>query len=53
MPPEVYEEEINGEQVSKVRIVVGASNQNKSANEEFAREIKQIHINDKKYLQFI
>ena len=47
VPPEVYEEKIDGEQVSKVRMVVGASNQNKAANEDFAKEIKQIA--DEKY----
>jgi len=42
VPPEVYEEEIDGQEVSKVRMVIGASNQNKAANEEFARELKEI-----------
>ena len=47
VPPEVYEEEVEGEEVSKVRMVIGASNQNKAANEEFAMELKEIA--DEKY----
>ncbi len=51
VPPEVYETEVEGDEVSKVRMVIGASNQNKEANEEFAREIKQIA--DDKYPELI
>lgn len=47
IPPEAYEENINGKEASKIRIVVGKSNQNFSANEEFARKIKKVA--DEKY----
>lgn len=47
VPPEVYEENIEGNEASKIRLVVGKSNQNRSANEEFARKIKKVA--DEKY----
>ena len=47
VPPEAYEENIDGSEASKVRLVVGKSNQNYSANEEFARKIKKVA--DEKY----
>ena len=39
-PPEVYEAEVNGVPVTKVRIVVGRQNQNREANLEYAKRIK-------------
>jgi len=42
VPAEQYETDIEGREVSKVRIVIGRSNQNKAANEEFALAIKKI-----------
>jgi stage II sporulation protein P len=42
VPAEDYEKDISGENASRVRIVVGRSNQNRSANEEFARQIKEV-----------
>ena len=40
--PKEYTKEINGKTASKMRIVVGRSNQNKNANEETAKKLKQI-----------
>ncbi len=40
--PDEYEVEIEGEDASKVRLLVGRSNQNSSANKEFALEIKAV-----------
>lgn len=42
VPAEDYEKSIQDDKASRVRIVIGRSNQNKSANEEFARRIKKI-----------
>jgi stage II sporulation protein P len=41
-PPEVYEAEVNGEPVTKVRIVVGRQNQNREANLEYAKRLKAV-----------
>lgn len=40
IPAEEYETTIDGEEVSKVRLFVGRSNQNREANQAFAKEIK-------------
>ena len=37
-----YETKVNGEYMSKVRIVIGKRNQNRKANEELAYKIKAI-----------
>jgi len=42
IPPEEYTTEINGEPASKVRLVVGGRNQNFSANEETALQVKSV-----------
>ncbi len=42
-----YDKDIKGEAASRVRFVVGRSNQNKAANEDTAKKLKQIA--DKKY----
>lgn len=42
VPAEDYEVTVEGESASGIRIVIGRSNQNKNANEEFARTLKQI-----------
>ena len=47
VPPEEYEKKIDGKEASRIRIVIGRSNQNRAANEQFARAIKQVA--DKKY----
>lgn len=39
-PKKEYETTVNGEQMSKVRMVVGAANQNSAENKEFAYAIK-------------
>jgi stage II sporulation protein P len=41
-PPEVYATEIEGVPATKVRIVVGRQNQNRSANLEYAKRIKAV-----------
>ena len=41
VPADEYETTIDGEDVSKVRLFVGRSNQNQAANEAFAQQIKQ------------
>ena len=41
-PPEVYETEIEGVPATKVRLVVGRQNQNRSANLEYAKRIKAV-----------
>lgn len=41
IPAEQYETEVEGEEVSKVRLFVGRSNQNSSANKAFAQQIKK------------
>lgn len=47
IPAEEYETTIQGDEVSKVRLFVGRSNQNREANQAFAQEIKEAA--DKKY----
>lgn len=47
VPAEQYETEVNGEDISKVRLFVGRSNQNAAENKAFARQIKAEA--DKKY----
>jgi hypothetical protein len=42
VPAEDYKITVEGENASGIRIVIGRSNQNKDANEEFARTLKQI-----------
>lgn len=41
-PPEVYESEIDGVPITKVRLVVGRQNQNRDANLEYAKRIKAV-----------
>lgn len=41
-PPEVYETEVEGVPVTKVRLVVGRQNQNRAANLEYAKRIKAV-----------
>jgi stage II sporulation protein P len=41
-PPEVYEAQVEGEPVTKVRIVVGRQNQNREANLEYAKRLKSV-----------
>ena len=41
-PPEVYEAEVEGVPVTKVRLVVGRQNQNRDANLEYAKRIKAV-----------
>ncbi|MFY9176470.1 MAG: stage II sporulation protein P [Caldicoprobacterales bacterium] len=41
-PKHTYETQVNGEYMSKVRIVIGKRNQNRKANEELAYKIKAI-----------
>ena len=45
--PEEYKTEIEGENASQVRLLVGRGNQNSAVNREFAKEIKAVA--DKKY----
>lgn len=45
--PSQYNDTIDGEQVTKVRLLVGRSNQNSSANRGFAKQLKA--IGDKEY----
>ena len=40
VPAEQYETEVNGEEISKVRLFVGRTNQNAAENKAFARQIK-------------
>ena len=40
VPAEQYETEVNGQDISKVRLFVGRTNQNASENKAFARQIK-------------
>ncbi|MGI6558526.1 MAG: stage II sporulation protein P [Limnochordia bacterium] len=42
VPPEVYRTTINGEQMTKVRLVVGRQNPNRAANLEYAKRIKAV-----------
>jgi stage II sporulation protein P len=41
-PKKTYDSQVNGENVTKVRIVIGRRNQNRKANEELAYKIKSI-----------
>ena len=41
IPAEQYETTVDGEDISKVRLFVGRSNQNSAANKAFAQQIKQ------------
>lgn len=50
-PPEVYETEVEGVPVTKVRLVVGRQNQNREANLEYAKRIKA--VGDEMYPGFI
>jgi len=45
--PSEYETEVDGEETSKVRLLVGRSNPNADANREFAKQIKEVA--DEKY----
>ena len=45
--PDEYETEVDGEETSKVRLLVGRSNPNADANREFAKQIKEVA--DEKY----
>ena len=47
MPAEQYETEVDGEEISKVRLFVGRNNQNSAENKAFAQQIKAEA--DKKY----
>lgn len=40
VPGNQYDADVNGEQVSKVRIVIGGRNQNSAANKDFAYKLK-------------
>ncbi|MGI6678852.1 MAG: stage II sporulation protein P [Dehalobacterium sp.] len=40
VPADVYQNEINGQQITKIKLVVGRQNQNKQANLEFAKTMK-------------
>ncbi|HHT63377.1 MAG TPA: stage II sporulation protein P [Clostridia bacterium] len=40
VPAEVYESEVKGQKVTKIKMVVGRQNQNKQANLEFAKTMK-------------
>ena len=40
--PKEYDKDVNGQAASKVRFVVGRSNQNKAANEDTAKKLKQV-----------
>lgn len=42
IPAEEYETTVDGEEISKVRLFVGRSNQNADANRAFAQEIKAV-----------
>ncbi len=47
VPAEQYEAEVDGEDISKVRLFVGRNNQNAAENKAFARQIKKVA--DEKY----
>lgn len=47
IPAEQYETTVDGEEISKIRLFVGRSNQNAAANKAFAQEIKKAA--DEKY----
>ncbi len=47
VPAEQYETEVDGEEISKVRLFVGRNNQNAAENRAFAQQIKRAA--DKKY----
>ena len=40
--PEQYESQVNGQEVTKVRLLVGRGNQNAEANKQFAAQIKAV-----------
>ena len=40
VPADQYKADIDGEEVSKVRVVIGGRNQNSAANKEFAYKLK-------------
>ena len=42
VPAEEYDKQIEGTDVTKVRIVIGRGNQNREANEEFALKVKAV-----------
>ena len=42
IPAEQYETEVDGEDISMVRLFVGRSNQNSAANKAFAQQIKKV-----------
>ena len=42
VPADEYETNVDGENVSKVRLFVGRSNQNQAANKAFAQQIKEV-----------
>ena len=42
VPPEEYEEEVEGEEVTKILLVVGQQNQNADNNRNFALKLKEI-----------
>ncbi|HPU00327.1 MAG: stage II sporulation protein P [Firmicutes bacterium] len=42
VPPEEYEEEVEGEEVTKILLVVGQQNQNAANNRDFALKLKEI-----------
>ena len=42
IPAEEYETEVDGEDISMVRLFVGRSNQNSAANKAFAQQIKKV-----------
>jgi stage II sporulation protein P len=49
--PSEYKEEIDGQEVSKVRLVVGRGNQNRDANKDLALRIKKVA--DEKYPGYV
>ncbi|HHY14030.1 MAG TPA: stage II sporulation protein P [Thermoanaerobacterales bacterium] len=42
IPPEEYTATVNGEKVAQTRLVVGRQNPNKSANDNFAKQLKSV-----------
>lgn len=51
VPREEYADRVNNTEVTKVQLVIGRQNPNRSANEAFARQIKAVV--DKKYPGFV
>ena len=45
--PEYYEEEIDGEKVTQIRLVVGRANENSAENEAFAEQLKAYYDENK------